>query len=369
MKNRITLLSAAVLVALAQVPFISAAQAPKPAAAASSPVPAPASTPKASVAAKSPTEWIQYDDTTFTPVLDDVSSHLAAARAALVKKDFPAASKAMQEAASALKVQGDHAGKVDSQLAAADMKLARDSHARMAALARKLDAAAQQIKAGKVTTTAALDKTIDKASRADLERRWLVSDVTTWYPVIEEPQRHFTAAAEAFAKKDYKAAAIEVRKAEAYLRLESARATGDARKSLDTATAGLEKAAQALDKGAVKTEKNLDKSFASADHALALAHRAKAAESWARKAYDNAGYELKASAQSLESAATWAGAESKAEASMATADARAVGDKLASGGVWAKDEVTKGFDSLRSAINKLGQSIGAKVKASPFDLG
>jgi len=249
------------------------------------------------------------------------------------------------------------------------MKLARDTHARMVALAKKLDATALQIKAGKVTTTAALDKTINKASRADLERRWLVSDVTTWYPVIEEPQRHFTAAAEAFAKKDYKTAATEVRKAEAYLRLESARATGDARKGLDTATAGLEKTAQALDKGAVKTEKDLDKSFASADHALALAHRAKAAESWARKAYDNAGYELKASAQSLESAAVWAGAESKAAASTATADARTIGDKLASGGVWAKDEVTKGFDSLRSSINKLGQTIGAKVKASPFDLG
>lgn len=363
MKTRLTLLSAAVLLALAQVPSISAAQAPKAATAVSSPAP------KASVAVKSPTEWIQYDDTNFTPVLDDVSSHLAAARAALAKKDLPTASEAMQAAARALQAQGDRAAKVDSQLAAADMKLARDTHARMAALARKLDATALQIKAGKVTTTAALDKTIDKASRADLERRWLVSDVTTWYPVIEEPQRHFTAAAEAFAKKDYKAAAIEVRKAEAYLRLESARATGDAKKSLDTANAGLEKTAQALDKGAVKTEKNLDKSFASADHALALAHRAKAAESWARKAYDNAGYELKASAQSLESAATWAGAESKAAASTATADARAVGDKLASGGVWAKDEVTKGFDSLRSAINKLGQSIGAKVKASPFDLG
>ena len=176
-------------------------------------------------------------------MLDDVSSHLATARAVLAKKDLPAASEAMRAAAQALQTRGDRAAKVDSQLAATAMKLARDTHARLVALAKKLDATALQIKAGKVTITAALDKIINKASRADLERRWLVSDVTTWYPVIEEPQRHFTAAAEAFAKKDYKAAAIEVRKAEAYLRLESARATGDARKSLDTASAGLEKTA------------------------------------------------------------------------------------------------------------------------------
>jgi len=46
-----------------------------------------------------------------------------------------------------------------------------------------------------------------------------------------------------------------------------------------------------------------------------------------------------------------------------------VGDKLASGGVWAKDEVANGFESLGGALNRLGQSIGAKSKASSFDVG
>ncbi len=370
MKTRTTLIAAAVVLAFAQLPLTAAAQSAKPGATASSPAAAAAtSTAKAPVVAKSPTEWIEYDDATYTPVLDDVSQALANARTALAKKDNAKAAEAMTTAARALEAQADRAGRVDRQRAAADMKLARETHTRMVALTKKLDATAAQIKAGKVVSTGALDKTLDKAARADMERRWLVTDVTGWYPVADEPQRHFGAAVEAFAKKDYKAAATEVRKAAAYVRLESARAVGQAKTGLDAAGAGLEKTAQALDKGAIKAEKDLDTAFANANHALALAHRAKAAESWAHKAYDQAGYELKAAAQGLESAATWTGAEAKSAATTGVTQARSVGDKLASGGVWAKDEVAKGFESLGGALNKLGQAIGSKSKASPFDVG
>ena len=113
----------------------------------------------------------------------------------------------------------------------------------------------------------------------------------------------------------------------------------------------------------------MDKAFANANHALALAHRAKAAESWIRKEYDKAGYELKAAAQGLESAAGWAGAEAKAGAVAVVADTKALGDKLASGATWAHDEVVKGFESLGNAINALGQKIGSNKKAKPVSVG
>jgi hypothetical protein len=366
MTLRLSPIAASALIAFAQVPMVVAAQTAKPAAA---PVAAAASAPKAVFAPKSPVEWIRYEDATYTPVLDDVSTHLSAVRAALAQKDNAKAAEAMQAAARALEAQGDRAAKVDRRLAAAELKAARETHAKLVALGKKLHAAAGQIKAGKVPTTAALDKTLGEASRADLERRWLVSDVTTWYPVAEEPQRHFGAAVEAYAKKDYKAAATEVRKAAAYIRLESTRAVGEIKKGLDVANAQLEKTARALDQGALKADKEMDQAFANANHALALAHRAKAAESWTHKAYAQAGYELKAAAHGLESAASWTGAEAKSATAAAAADARTVGDKLASGGVWAKDEVAKGFESLGSALNKLGQSIGSPGKASPVNTG
>ncbi|HWS05165.1 MAG TPA: hypothetical protein VN230_05200 [Burkholderiaceae bacterium] len=365
MNIRHTLLASAALAVLSQLPIAAMAQS-TPAAAAPAAATAPA---KAPVVAMSPTEWIQFDDLSVTPVVDDVSRHLAAARAALAKKDAAQAADSLHAAARALEAQGDRAAKLDRQRAAADLKAAKDVHVKMAALTKQLDATAAQVKAGKLSSTTALDKTIGKAQRADLERRWLVTDVTTWYPVAEEPQRHFGAAIEAYAKKDYKAAATEVRKAASYVRLEAARAAGDVKIGLDAANADLEKTAAALDKGAVKVQKDMEKTFASANHALALAHRARAAESWARKSYDQAGYELKAASHGLESGAGWVSNEAKAAASAAAADARAIGDKLASSGVWAKDEIAKGFESLGSSLNKLGQSIGSRNKASPFDVG
>jgi hypothetical protein len=374
MNSSLTLVSTVVLLAFTHVPLTALAQTQMalaqtqmaPAAAAAA---AAAGAVKAPISTKAPTDWIQYTDTTFTPVLDDVSTHLAAARVALASKDSAKAAESMQAAASALQIQAELAARIDRQRAAADIKLARDTHARLAALVKKLEVTAVQLKAGKITTTAQLDKTLDKAARADLERRWLVTDVTTWYPVAEEPQRHFLAASEDFAKKDYKAAATEVREASAYLRLESARAIGEAKSGLAAADAALEKTAAALDKGAVKDKKQLEQVFANADHALGLAHRARAADLWARKAYDKAGYELKASAQGVESAATWTSGEAKAAAASAADDARAIGEKLASGGVWTRNEVAKGFESLGNALNKLGHAVGSNSTASPFDVG
>ncbi len=198
---------------------------------------------------------------------------------------------------------------------------------------------------GKIKTKADPDKASDK--------------------LTEEPQRHFDGAIEAFASKHYKAAATEIRKATDYLRREAGRVKGDARQALDSSVAELGKLAASVEKGAIKDEKAMDKAFAKADHALALAHRTQAAESWARKEYNEAGHELKAAADGLESAAGWAGAEAKAGASGAVADTKALGDKLATGATWTRDEVGRGFDTLGHALNQLGHEIGAKQQATP----
>ncbi len=367
MKFHPTLVSTAVVLALTQLQAGALADPSTPATA-----PAPAATAvtvKPPIAAKSPEAWIQYEDTTFTPVVDDVSAHLAAARAALAAKDGAKAADALQAVAAALKAQGERAAKADLRQAAADLQAAKEAHVRMTALSARLGEVAQQIRAGKVPNNAALDDVLGAAGRADLERRWLVTDVTTWYPVAEEPQRHFLAAADAYAKRQFKAAADEVQKAAAYIRLEAARAMGAARQALADENADLQKLAQDLRSGVNVTDAALDRTFAKASHALALAHREQAARSWSSKAFDEAGYELKAAAHGLESAARWADAHGEAAIADATAGARALGEKLASGGVWAKAEVTNGFEALGNAINRLGQSVGSQRSASPFDEG
>jgi hypothetical protein len=366
----------AVLVTMTQLAGVTHAQAPNTPAA---PVvqnaakPAPAGT-KPPITPKAPDNWIIYDDITYTPVVDDVSKRLDAARNAVATKDDKKAAAELRAVADDLKQQAARAGKADQALVkadrallAADTKAGQDTMKRLDASALKVSSAATAVEGGKIKTEADLDKAIDKAARADIERRWLVTDVTTWYPVSEEPQRHFTAAVAAYAKKDYKAAAIDIRKATSYLRLEAGRATGGAKQELDSSIAQLDSLAASVEKGAVKDEQTMTKAFARADHALALEHRSKAAESWVRKEYDKAGYELKAAAHGLESAAGWVGGEAKAGASATVANTRALGDKLAAGGAWTRDEVTKGFESLGNGINALGQKIGGTKKAAPFN--
>jgi hypothetical protein len=323
----------------------------------------------APVTIQSPTEWISYEDTTYTPVADEVSRRLAAARKAFDAKDNKKAAAEMRAVADELKEQGARAAKADKARAKAEMTLAEDTAKRMDLAAKKITAAAAALETGKIKTQADLDKAIDKAARADMEHRWVVTDVTTWYPVSEEPQRHFGSALAAYAKKDYQAAATEIRKATGYLRLEAGRATSEAKQALPSSMAELDTLAASVEKDAVKDAKAMDKAFANANHALALAHHVKAVESWARKEYDKAGYELKAAAHGLESAADWAGVEAKASAAAAVADTKALGDKLAFGAAWTREEVAKGFEALGNAINALGQKIGSEKKAGLVDVG
>lgn len=357
----------AMLVATSQLAGAADAPAPKTT---SAPVVQPAA-----VATKAPDDWIIYDATTYTPVVDAVSRHLDAARKAFEAKDNKTAAAEMRAVAAELKVQAARAGKEDvalengdKALLAADTKYAHDSIKHMNASASKVSAAAAAIESGKIKTQADLDKAIDRAARADMERRWLVTDVATWYPVSEEPQRHFTDAVAAYAQKDYKAAAADIRKATSYLRLEAGRAAGDAYWELHSSIVQLDKLAASVEKGGVKEEHAMARAFAKANHALALEHRSKAAESWARKEYDKAGYEFKAAAHGLESAAGWVGGEAATGASLAVADTRALGEKLASGATWTRDEIGKGFESLGNGINALGQKIGGTKVAATFHL-
>ena len=367
-----------ILVALAALGIAAAASAltppstPAPPSATTAPATGsatPSSAAAARIAAKRPGGWIVYEDATYTPVLDEVTRALADARSALTRKDYPAAAKAMNAAGAALATQAERAAQLDRQRAAADLKLARDTRTRLAALVTRLDSTATLIAAGKIPSTAALDDTLNKASRADLEQRWLVSDVTMWYPVVGETHWHLRQAMDAYLRKDFKAAATEARKAAGYVRLEVARATGASRDDLIAEDRELARLAARLDKSAVRTPEDLARSFARVEHALALAHRSRAAEAWVRKAYDSAGYELEAAARNLEGAAGWIDDTALREAHDAAADAHTVGDKLAAGGVWTRDEVAKGFAVLGHALNAVGARIGRKGAAKPVDVG
>jgi hypothetical protein len=337
--------------------------------------PAPTAT-KVPIQIKAPEDWIIYDGTTYTPVVDAVSRHLDAARKAFDAKDNRKAAAEMRAVADELRLQAARAGKEgeallkeDKALIETDTRSRQETVARLNASALKVSSAAAAIESGKINTKDDLDRAIDKAARADMERRWLVTDVAAWYPVSEEPQRNFLNAFAAYARKDYKGAAADIRKANGHLRLEARRASGEAKQALDRSVVQLDTLATSVEKGSMTDGQAMLKTFAKAEHALAVEHRAKAAESWARKEYDKVGYELKAAAHGLESAAGWAGGEAKAGASAVVADTKTLGDKLATGATWTRDEVGRGFDVLGRSLNEIGRKIGVKQRAAPLKQG
>ena len=360
MKNLRTPLAIAVLAALT-CPLLAI-----PAEAASSTPPAEAISVAPSAA--TPEDWIIYDETSFTPVVDDVDRHLASARAALAGGDKSKAAEQLRTVSQELRAQSAVAtglahvrAQDEASASAGQNKLAAETARRMTAAAAKVDAAATAVDEGKITTTAQLDETIGKADRADMDQRWLVSEVSTWYPLVQQPQRHFSSAAAAFAAKDYGLAAAEIRKGESYIRKESGRASGSARDGLKQSADQLDDLARSVQTGSEQYAAVLRRAFAASNRALAIEYQALASDSWARKEYDVAGHELRASAQSLESGADWIGTEARVGAAATVADTRKLGDKLSNGVAWTRDEVAKGMVKLGTGIEEMGRRINPKI--------
>lgn len=351
MKFQLHTVAAAAVIAIAPFSMAFATTAVAPAAVAAS---AAASAPAAAPVAlqSSPIDWISVEETSFTPVVDEVSRRMLAATRAFDAKDNAKAAAELNAVADALKgQQGDLSHKKGSGNAQNEKLLS--------ATIAKVRKEADNISQGKVHTRAELDRAFNAAFLADLDRRWVETNTTTWYPVSEEPQRHFRAAAKAYAAKDYATAATEIHKATGYVRLEAARTDGEAHRNLVRSARELDVLAASVAKGTATDTKAMEHTFARADSALALSHRAKATASWTAKHYDATGYELKAAAHGLESAAAWTGDTAKAGAVDTVAQTRTLGDKLAAGTEATGAEVKKGFAIFDHGFAKVAHELGA----------
>jgi hypothetical protein len=182
---------------------------------------------------------------------------------------------------------------------------------------------------------------------------------------VDEPEIHFQKAHEFFIKKDFKAAASEIRKGAAFLKLEAGRSTTDGKKALMASGDELGKLADDVEKGTVASEKQLKDAFARADHALANHHYLKASEYWAKKDEKKAGHALKAATQALEHAAEWSGHKLETAAVDVIKGVREGAGKLIEGTGWTLEEariLEKGIKDLGNEILKLGKDIEPKKK-------
>ena len=305
------------------------------------------------IAARGADDWIVYSDASYTPVVDLLSEQLSSARHALEAGNRTATVTALHAASAELRLQSEKVAKARG----AGVPAAATGSRHMSAAALRLDVVAGAVGEGRIRTLVQLDQAISKATRADMDHRWMVVNVSDWYPASAQPQQHLAAAAAAYAKKDYQAGTSEVRMATGYLRLEAGRADGEARKELDRSINELDALAAATAASPRKDDHLMAEAFARANRSLAVEERSKSAEFWGRKEYNEAGYELRAAATSLENGAAWIGEDATADARAAIAATRALGDQLVAHAHVTAEAVSKGLGSLDQGIVDLGRKI------------
>jgi hypothetical protein len=297
---------------------------------------------KPEIAPKTPEGWIVVQDKDYIPVIDGVSRKLESARKAFMLKDLAAAATDVRATAELLSKQTSGTSPGFKENIDVAMK--------------QLNALATDLDSKKTVGVKRFDAVIATAHGADLATDWLEVDESYWYPYIEEPNRHFRNAREAFLAKDYNKAAQEIRKGEAFVQLEASRASGDVKQSLKSSAQELEKlAVDMTDNRREKSTVEMDQSWGRADRALAQSHQVRAKEDWQKKETAKAGYEMKAAALDLEESADWAGSEAKTGVSAVVRDTRLMAGKLTAGGEYAAGEVDKGIDDLGHAISGLGK--------------
>jgi len=311
------------------------------------------------IAAKSPSDWICFDDLHFTPVLDEVSRHLQLACNAFDDRDDNSAACELRAVAAKLRRGAIKAGRRAGGAACVDTKFAQVVAWRLASGAAKVSIVAQAIGSGTIGKKGGLAALIDGSTWADIERRWLVTDENIWYPVRGEPQRHFEGAIRAYERQDCKTTVTEIQKATGYLRLEAGRATEYAKRALDGAVSGLDKVALSIALATISGRRSIENRFAVAGLALALAHGARSSHWWARSNHRMSGYELKAAAGCLDGAATWVGNGAGLSASRGAREAKVLGERLVCGDGPERDEALRGFVSFGSVVDTLARKINA----------
>ena len=193
---------------------------------------------KSEIASKTPEDWLVVQDQDYIPVIDDLSRKLQSARKAFLMKDPATAATDVRAAADLL----------SKETSGASPGLKENIDVAM----KQLSALAADLDSKKTVEAKRLDAVIAAAHRADLDSDWLVVDESSWYPYVDEPDRHFQNAHQSFLAKDYDKAAQEIRKGEAFVKLEARRASGEVKHSLNSSAQELDKLAVDTKKGTVK---------------------------------------------------------------------------------------------------------------------
>lgn len=152
-------------------------------------------------------------------------------------------------------------------------------------------------------------------------------------------------------------AAHNMRKAKAFLMLETHRADKEAKDDLAASTRELEKLIRTIEEGSAPAIKTLREAFAKAEYALAYHHHQKALSYKAKGDHEKATYALDAAATHLMYGSVWAGRELDQNDAVAAKEARAIARKVNRGAKWSPDRLREAIKGIGRGIKKLGNRL------------
>jgi len=155
-------------------------------------------------------------------------------------------------------------------------------------------------------------------------------------------------------KGDLKAAARELRKAAAFVKLESDRATVEGEMGLDSSYKELNKLANDVEKGNITFVRDLEIVFARTHQTLAKHHYLKALEARNNKNAKATGQFMISAVIHLEHGFAWSDYKIQDTEEASLKKIRILSEKLVAGAGWAPDEIGKDITWLGKEIEKLG---------------
>ena len=201
------------------------------------------------------------------------------------------------------------------------------------------------------------DKPDDKKAEPQTKPGWVVVEEDVWARLNDEPSRLMQQSHRSYLKKEYDAAASELRKAGSYLHVAARNGSSDTKAALSNSARELDRLAGEVRAGTVKSVKTLESTFARAEHALAADHHTKTKSALAGHQQSTAGHYLHSAVTHVENAARWSGHELESGEAATAKGIRVLGDKLVEGSVVAGDEARKGVAWVGETFEKLGKYI------------
>ena len=194
-------------------------------------------------------------------------------------------------------------------------------------------------------------------------------DTEFWFVFLDEPNEEFTDAQREMIEGNFTAAARDICRGAAFLRLKASSAK-------DTVKNALTKNAEELDSLAYSVERDkasvqdVRQAFARAHLALSRYYGSMAAACNTKEGHMDMGRYLQAAATQLDRAAVWSGQAMESSADAVVRETRVLAGKLDDGGDWTSDHVASGMAALDKEIDKLSQWLGqAKKKVAAGSTG